>query len=360
MKKILILTSVKTGFGHRSSANAIEKKLRDAGYSCKQIDVFPLMGKMGNLMEESYIPMTTRMPLVYFVTERFSQFFPDVIHAMTYLGIRKELLKVIKEYEPDLILSVHCMFTKCISRLIKKNKLHIPFYIGVIDLVNPPRVWEDRQADMTFVPSNETRDKYLKKRFRSDRVLVSGFPVRDDIEVLDAPKQIENPMRIMMMNPSTDLKKNIRFVQEVARLKNVKIRLICGLDDRLYTTLSNMQRNHELPDQVEIYGFIDNINQHLKECQIILTKAGPNAIIEAVRSGTAVVITGHIKGQENHNYEYVVNNGYGICCEDPNQIYDTLYDFINSGQLMKCLKTITNNRIGNGAEVIADYVSNHI
>ena len=76
--------------------------------------------------------------------------------------------------------------------------------------------------------------------------------------------------------------------------------------------------------------------------------------------GTAIVITGHIHGQEDNNHKYVLANGYGIVCEDPNQIYDELNDFIHSGKLKKCLENITRHGIDNGAEFIADYVVNNI
>ncbi|MBQ6655353.1 MAG: hypothetical protein IJM79_07515 [Erysipelotrichaceae bacterium] len=360
MKKVLILTSEKTGSGHKSSANAIEKKLRDAGYDCRQIDVFPLMGRIGHVMEDSYIPLTTGSPLVYYLCQRFSQFFPDILHTFICIRLKKEFLKVIDEYRPDLILSVHCMFTKAISWIIRSQQLNIPFYITVIDLIDPPRVWQDRKADMSFLPSEEVYRSYLKKGFDRERIMVSGFPVRDDIAPRRTPKKLSDPLKILMLNPSTDLQKNIRFLQQVSRLDNFRTSFICGLDDRLHDTLVGMQKMGELPQSLEICGFVGNVNEYLEDCQIVLTKAGPNAIIEAVRSGCAVVITGHINGQENHNYRFVVDNGYGIRCEDPQRIYDTLNDLIHSGKLKDCLEKTVTHGIGNGAEVIADYVSNHI
>ncbi len=360
MKRVLILTSVKTGSGHKSSANAIQKKLEDAGYDCRQIDVFPLMGKIGITMEDSYIPLTTGRPFVYFLCQRFSQYFPDIIHEMMYRRVKDGLLKEIGDYQPDLIISVQCMFTKSISYLLRKNRLNIPFYVGVIDLIDPPSVWKDKKADMTFVPTETIREKYLRNGFDPERVVVSGFPVRDDIIIRNTAKQIKEPIRILMVNPSTDLKKNVRFVKEVLRMENVEVRFACGLDTVLYETLMKMKENGELSDRIEIHEFVSNINEFLEDSHIVMTKAGPNAIIESIRSGTAVIICGHIEGQENHNYKYIVNNGYGLKCEDPEKIYDVLNDFIHNGGLKKCLGNTITHSIGNGAEFIADYVKEHI
>ncbi|MBQ9158346.1 MAG: glycosyltransferase [Erysipelotrichaceae bacterium] len=360
MKKVLILTSIKTGSGHRSSSNAIEKKLKDAGYDTRQLDVFPLMGRLGRFMENSYIPLTTKAPYAYYLMERGSEHFPFVVHSQMYYRVRKQLLKKIREYDPDLIISVQCMFTKAISHIIRRYKLNIPFYIGIIDLVDPPAVWQDKNADMSFVPTQAVADDLIAKGFDPKKVLVSGFPVRDDIVVRDTPKTIDDKARILMVNSSTSLHKNIRFVQEVSRLQNVSIDFICGLDEKLYNTLSAMKKRGELDDRIRIHSFVSNMNEFMNEAHVILTKAGPNVIVEAVRSGTAIVITGHIHGQEDNNHKYVLANGYGIVCEDPNQIYDELNDFIHSGKLKKCLENITRHGIDNGAEFIADYVINNI
>ena len=356
MSKILIITSDKTGSGHRSSANAIHKKLEDRGHQVCQLDVFPLMGKTGMLMENSYIPLTTRAPFVYYLCQRFSEYFPWFIHMPMYFEVRKNLMKVIKELEPDMILSVHCMFTRAISYLIRKEKLNIPFCVGVIDLVEPPKVWEDRKADLTFVPTETIRKDYLKRGFAKEKVVVSGFPVRDDIVHRKQAKRVERPIHILMVNASTDLKKNIRFLEEISRLKGVTIDFVCGLDERMHETLLKMKEEGQLKENVKIYGFIDNVNELLDRSHILLTKAGPNMIMEALYSGTAIIVTGHIKGQEDHNYRYVTENGYGLKCEDPEQIYETVNRFIEAKELEGCLKKIAEGDIRNGAEVIADSI----
>ena len=139
MKKILILTSERTGTGHKSAANALEKQLKELNYDVKQIDCFTTMKKTGKLLEDSYIPITTKFPLVFYLAFLFSQIFPDIISFFMYLKSRKKLKKEFLDYKPDLIISNHPMFTKAVSILLKKEKLNIPFFIDVIDLVNPPK-----------------------------------------------------------------------------------------------------------------------------------------------------------------------------------------------------------------------------
>ena len=290
-KKVLILTAERTGTGHKSSANAIEKRLIKMGYETKQIDCFTMMGKIGMLLENCYIPLTTTCPSIFHISYLFSQAFPDSIHFQVYHKMKKRFREEIKEFKPDLIITVHSMFTKAISKFLKKEKLEIPFYINVIDLVDPPRVWFDRNADMNFVPTEAVRKIYLEKGIEDEKIIVSGFPIRDDIERRKEPKKVNGKINILLVNPSVNLRKNIKYTQEVSRLENAQVTVVCGRDKKMYKALTKKQNLGKISKNVEIYGFVNNMNEILDDTHILLTKAGPNMILEGARSATAIVVT---------------------------------------------------------------------
>ncbi len=100
------------------------------------------------------------------------------------------------------------------------------------------------------------------------------------------------------------------------------------------------------------------MNEFLENAHILLTKAGPNMILEGARSGTALIITGYIKGQENDNYKYVVDNNFGFKCDDPKKIYTQLNNFIKSHKLEKCLKNVISADCNDGTKIIVDYIKN--
>ena len=356
MKKILILTSEKTGTGHKSSANAIENQLEKSDFDVKQIDCFTTMKKTGKLLEESYIPITTKLPLIFYIAFLFSQICPDIIACLTYIKSKKRLKKEFQEYKPDIILSNHPMFTKAISHLLKKEKLNIPFFINVIDLVNPPKIWQDKNADLFFVPTNKIKEQYIKNGIASNKIIVSGFPIRTDITKRTTPKKVENEVNILLVNPSVSLSKNVKYVKEVSKLNNANITVICGRDTKLYQKLLKEQNKGRIPQNIKIYSFVKNINEFLENTHILLTKAGPNMILEGTRSGTAIVITGYIKGQENDNYKYVVDNKFGFKCYNPRKIYKQLDELIKTNRLDEYLKNVILSDCNDGAKIISDYI----
>lgn len=359
MKKVLILMAERTGTGHKSGANAIENKLREMGYETKQLDCFKTMGKMGEKMENCYVPLTTNHPAIWKISHSFTQHFPNTMHQFIYNHCKKEMLKQILDYKPDLIISDHCMFTKAVSKLLKKNKLNIPFMIAVIDLINPPKVWRDKRAVISFVPTEQVYEQYLKLGFKKEQLVISGFPIREDIHILTTPKHVEDKVNILMVNPSINLKKNLKFAKEASRLSNVNIKFVCGRDEKLYTTLKTEQGKGNLKN-VEVLGFVTNMNELLTSAHILLTKAGPNMLLEGTRSGTAVVVTGHIPGQEAQNYKYITENDYGIKCENPNKLYAELKNMIESENLQNYLNNAVTTKYNNGSEVIAKVIHNFL
>lgn len=358
-RKIMILTADRTGTGHKASANALEKQLQSRGYLTRQVNCFNLMGKIGRKMEAGYLPLTTRHPWVWKMLHGFSQVFTNFTHWLFYLLSRKGLLTEINFYKPDLIISVHCNFTKVVSKVLRKADLKIPFMINVIDLVNPPHVWRDKDAVMNFLPTEAVREQYAWLGFEPQRLVVSGFPIREDIVVPTVPKTVPHPVRILMVNPALKLSNNVDFVREVAEVPNTQLTVICGRDERLYNKLITLQQNGLLSG-VMIYGFVNNMHEFLANSQILMTKSGPNMLLEGSRSGTAIVVTGHIPGQEAENYRYVTENGFGFRCENPALIKEQLTNFITSHQLEQCLARTLFADCNDGAKIIVDHIQQYL
>ena len=361
MAKVLILSSEKTGSGHLASAKAISKKLTSMGIENKIFDCFPTMGKMGVDMENAYIPFTTKHPYLWKISHGFTQLFPDVLQLFIYLNSKKRMCKAIKNYNPDLIISDHCMFTKAISKLLRKHKLKIPYLIAVIDLVKPPRVWFDDHADIMFVPTEEVKARYLRDGYfrtgvTEDHVIVSGFPIREDIIVRTTPKEIGERINVLMVNASVNLKANLKFAREVSRLENVNLKIVCGYDDRLYKALLKEKEKNPTMKNVEVLSYVTNMNELLAEAHVLMTKAGPNMILEGTKSGTAVIVTGHIPGQEAKNYTYITDNGYGLKCENPAKIAETLENFISSGELEKALERTLHSDFNDGTGIMCQTI----
>jgi 1,2-diacylglycerol 3-beta-galactosyltransferase len=64
--------------------------------------------------------------------------------------------------------------------------------------------------------------------------------------------------------------------------------------------------------RLTVTGFVDNMSDWLRCCDLIVTKAGPGTIAEATCCGTPLLLTAHIPGQEKGNAEIVTGAGAGL------------------------------------------------
>jgi 1,2-diacylglycerol 3-beta-galactosyltransferase len=68
--------------------------------------------------------------------------------------------------------------------------------------------------------------------------------------------------------------------------------------------------------RLTVTGFVDNMSDWLRCCDLVVTKAGPGIIAEATCCGTPLLLTAHIPGQEKGNSEIVTSAGAGVRVPD--------------------------------------------
>jgi 1,2-diacylglycerol 3-beta-galactosyltransferase len=73
-----------------------------------------------------------------------------------------------------------------------------------------------------------------------------------------------------------------------------------------------------------IFGFVGNMAELMAASDVIITKAGPATISEAIACGLPILISEAIPYQEDLNAAYVVEHGVGQLAEEPEEIVSLL------------------------------------
>ena len=68
---------------------------------------------------------------------------------------------------------------------------------------------------------------------------------------------------------------------------------------------------------------------------VLITKAGPTSVAEALASELPTILSGFIPSQEEENVEYMVNIGAGVLAEKPERIVATLKSWLKSDSKLK-------------------------
>ena len=76
------------------------------------------------------------------------------------------------------------------------------------------------------------------------------------------------------------------------------------------------------PTPMLVLGFVDYMPELMRACDLMVTKAGPGAIAEALATGLPLVITGFLPGQETPNVDFVVESRIGAFAPRESDLLD--------------------------------------
>jgi 1,2-diacylglycerol 3-beta-galactosyltransferase len=98
--------------------------------------------------------------------------------------------------------------------------------------------------------------------------------------------------------------------------RNGQLAVICGRNQAVRARLAGQR----WPIPVRVAGYVDNMPLWMAAADLLVSKAGPGTIAEALASGLPMILSSFVPGQETGNVRYVEENGVGVYRRDPAQI----------------------------------------
>lgn len=81
---------------------------------------------------------------------------------------------------------------------------------------------------------------------------------------------------------------------------------------------------------VDIQGFVTNMPDYMGASDVIITKAGPGTISEALICGLPLVLNAFVPCQEEGNIPYVTENGVGVFETRPQKVAATISKWLSN------------------------------
>ncbi len=339
LPRILFLFS-DTGGGHRSAAEAIIEAIHmqyGDRFNIQMVDIFkdyaPLLLKY---MPELY-PRMVRVPqawgLGYKVTNSHRR--ARIITASAYPYVRRSVRNLVRENPCDVIVSVHPLAAAPILRILGKNRP--PFITVVTDLVTTHALWYHHLADLCLVPTETARQRAIIFGMDPEKVRVIGLPVSNrfctppgDSTSIKRNLGWPNDKPVILLVGGGEgmgpLEKTATAISE-ARLPAALV-VITGRNRKLKERLQ--EKNWPIP--TFIYGFVKEMPEFMRGADILVTKAGPGTICEALNAGLPMVLYSRLPGQEDGNVTYVITEGAGLWAPNPENIVEVLATWLSQPQ----------------------------
>lgn len=367
-QRTILFLIADTGAGHRMAANAIRNALSllaqkeqeewlaqqqmateeqmsgqpaPPSYRIEIVDVFEEYSRFP-LREavKLYGPAIRYRPKLYGRVYRLSntaQRFSAMETVSTPL-IRNGLLRLITSVKPDVIVSVHPLLNHITIRALKDVDFHIPFVTVVTDLVTAHNSWFARGADAYIVPTEYAREVALKQGIEPGRVHILGMPIDPKFtQTLESKQELRRKLGLEPGLPvvllvgggegAMGLRSAVHAISH-ARLP-VQLLIITGRNKHLYVQLQRERSSLHIPARV--FGFVQNMHEMMHASDVIVTKAGPGTICEALACNLPIILSGYVPGQEEGNVAYVEQNKVGILAYDSVELINILRRLVKPG-----------------------------
>ena len=267
-KKILYLFS-DTGGGHRSAATAVMRAvdhLRHENTVQEMVDVFAACSGFLNVFARLYAPVIKYSPrlwgqLYYWLDDEKKL---EQLEKLSRPFIFKELVNLLLEKRPDVVVSVHPLVNHLAVKAIKESGLKIPFIVVITDPVTLHRAWIMPEVDLCIVATPEAKKMAVRYGMPEKKIRVIGMPIdpkfflRDRDKKKAKVKDALNPklFTILLMGGGEGAGTMGKIVDEFARTGfKGQLIVIAGRNKRLETKLKS--KKYGFP--MKVFGFTDKV-----------------------------------------------------------------------------------------------------
>jgi 1,2-diacylglycerol 3-beta-galactosyltransferase len=340
-RRLLIIFS-DTGGGHRSAASAVAEALQDLYGEVVQIAfVDPLaeyapwpLDRLGSIY--TYLVRLKGKPWAIVWHLSNGQRRVMVLTKGWWLLVRTMFLKLLRDHPADAVVCCHPLFNAPILRGLNNVNAHTPLITLMTDLIAAHPFWFEPGVSCYLVPTKGAHRRALACGLPAERVQVTGLPVnprfvaaaREDPLAVRRRLGLEPDLPVVLlvggaegMGPFHRLCRTVAASGAQAQLV-----MIAGRNERLRARLA--ATTWSLP--VQVTGFVQNMHEWMRAADLLVTKAGPSTISEALVMGLPIVLSGALPGQEQPNVDYVVQAGAGVWAPTPRRAAVAVRDLLSS------------------------------
>jgi processive 1,2-diacylglycerol beta-glucosyltransferase len=331
LKKVLLL-SASAGAGHMRAAEAIEKafKQRADGESreVQHLDILNYTNKVfRHFYSKAYIDLVNKLPEVPgWMYDKLDKPWKNERRrlALDKLNTRP-FVKLLREYQPDLIVCTHFLPAEIVSWLKAKERLASRQVIIVTDF-DVHAMWLVHHYEHYFVVIEEARVYLEALGIPPSKITVSGLPI-DPVFAKKKDKQEMRAKHGLAPDRTTILLSAGGFgVGSVGALVNsllplqhrAQIVAICGRNEELKKRLSRQAARARSDATVLLkpFGYTQQMDELMAAADLVVGKPGGLTTSEALAKGLVFVIVNPIPGQEERNSDHLLESAVAVRCNN--------------------------------------------
>ena len=337
--KILIFYA-SYGGGHLNAAKSINDYIIN-NYPNNDVELIDCMKYVNKTIEKlttaAYREMAKKAPWAWGKIYSDSQKGP-----LAHLSSRSnkimaiKLLRLLREKQPDVIISTHPFGSQMCSYLKRKNKITAKIATIMTDF-SPHDQWlvGHKFTDYFFVANDKMKNYLISKEIDENKIFVTGIPISNRFlkiynkqEILDTYNLSENKFTVLFfgggefgLGKTKTAEIFESFVQESLKNK-IQIIAIAGKNPKMkasfkeivskYSVNTTTTNTTDITNNVKILEFTNQVPELMSISDLVVTKPGGLTTSESLASHLPMLIINPIPGQEEENAEFLEDKGIAI------------------------------------------------
>ena len=337
--KILIFYA-SYGGGHLNAAKSINDYIIN-NYPNNDVELIDCMKYVNKTIEKlttaAYREMAKKAPWAWGKIYSDSQKGP-----LAHLSSRSnkimaiKLLRLLREKQPDVIISTHPFGSQMCSYLKRKNKITAKIATIMTDF-SPHDQWlvGHEFTDYFFVANDKMKNYLISKGITENKISVTGIPISNRFlktynkkEILDTYNLSEDKFTVLFfgggefgLGKTKTAEIFESFVQESLKGK-IQIIAIAGKNPKMkasfkeivskYSVNTNTTNTTDITNNVKILEFTNQVPELMSISDLVVTKPGGLTTSESLASHLPMLIINPIPGQEEENAEFLEDKGIAI------------------------------------------------
>jgi len=322
--------------GHASIATAIAKKLTNFHtylhpYQGNQLDLYVLLYRLA----------PSQFKIIYnFSAQKPIQILYSLFNTLTY---SKTIKKQISTHPPKLAISTYSPINPAIFHVLE------PKNIPSINIIHNPYTIHPLEAyhhgpNLVFDQTGYHRLKQLG--VPSSFIVKSGWFVQPQFEQSYDQNLIRDRLGFPKSQPLFLFQTGSEGTQSILNtLKKVQVSntsqviFACGNNKLLLKQISSLSsRLKRSKITLTPLPFTNDLHLYMQASDLVVGKAGPNTIFEAVATHTPFFATNHISGQEDGNLNLIRDYSLGYVQETPHLAAQKISQLLNNPDQLKQFK----------------------
>lgn len=245
-------------------------------------------------------------------------------YNIAYPRVKKHLQDIMLKKNPDMVFCTH--WTPLHAAVEAKAHRKADFLTGLY--VPDPNVhgWWDRRADLCLVNNQCAYDDAIREGFKPEQLVLSKFILRSNVrsatkDKAELRRRHDLPLdnfTVVLADGAYASANMCPFADEFLKIdRPFTMLVICGSNEKVYRHYAAMV-GHTGKIDLRVYRFVPDAHELYGASDLFVTKAGPNALLDAVWMDTPVMTNYYSSPIERiTNRLYIDEHHVGTYTGDP-------------------------------------------